>query len=172
LSHNPGLEPPIRTLIDRYKPKRILDVACGRGEWFYQRPLAEWVGIDIWLPYLQALALEERNIEHVRGIVTHLPFQQRSFDLVLCIEILEHLTAQDGLRMFDEAKRVARKVVIVTTPTDPLGRHLQDVLNQNPHERHVTRISGERLVEQGFRIHTVRTQDPKWDEFLVGVCEI
>lgn len=171
MSHNLSLEPPIRSLIDHYRPNRILDVACGRAEWFYQRPLAEWVGIDLWLSYLTQ-QLEERNIERIQGVVTHLPFRERSFDLVLCIEVLEHLTPRDGARMLEEAKRVARSAVIVTAPTDPLGRHSQDVLNQNPHERHVMQISAERLAEQGFRIHTVRTQDPKWDEFLLGVYEV
>jgi hypothetical protein len=92
--------------------------------------------------------------------------------LILCIEILEHLTREDGARMLEEAKRVARRAVIVTTPTDPLGRHSQDEINGNPHERHVTFTPSKRLVSLGFKVHKIRTADERWDEFLIGVCEV
>jgi ubiquinone/menaquinone biosynthesis C-methylase UbiE len=172
VSHNISLEPHIRHLLERYQPKRILDVASGLGHWCFQRPLAEWVGIDLWLPYLIQQRREERFVDPVLGTAIRLPFLSRCFDLVLCIEILEHLPGKAGIRMLQEAKRCAKVAVIVTVPTDPLGRHAHDVVNQNPHERHVTQISADQLAEQGFRIHTVRTQDPKWDEFLIGVCEV
>jgi ubiquinone/menaquinone biosynthesis C-methylase UbiE len=143
-------------------------MACGRGEWFYQYQCAEWVGIDIWLPYLH----EQQRADRIRGAVMRLPFRRRTFDLVLCIEVLEHLAPQDGACMLEEAKRVAREAVIVTAPTDPLGRHSQGILNQNPHERHVTQTSAQQLTEQGFRVRMISTNDPKWDEFLVGICEV
>jgi agmatine/peptidylarginine deiminase len=73
--------------------------------------------------------------------------------------------------MLEEAKRVTRKAVIVTTPTDPLGRHNQDVLEENPHERHITQVPAAQLIEAGFQVHDVKTSDPKWDEFTIGVYE-
>jgi ubiquinone/menaquinone biosynthesis C-methylase UbiE len=171
VSHNIGLVPPIRRLVDRYKPKRILDVACGRGEWYPALPFGcEWVGVDIWLPYLCQQRLQGRSL--VRGTATHLPFHSHSVDLVLCVEVLEHLSRDDGLRMLEEAKRVAKRTVIVTTPTDPLGRHSQSEINGNPSERHITATSSRRLLSLGFNVHKIRTADAKWNEFLIGICEV
>jgi ubiquinone/menaquinone biosynthesis C-methylase UbiE len=171
LSHFTGLEPPVYALIAQYEPKQVLDVACGCGGWYPTLPLGcEWVGVDIWLPYLCQQRFQARNLVH--GIVTDLPFHSGSFDVVLCIEVLEHLSRDDGARMLEEAKRVAKQAVIVTTPTDPLGRHSQGDINRNPHERHVTFTSSARLVRLGFKVHKIRTADERWDEFLIGVYEV
>jgi ubiquinone/menaquinone biosynthesis C-methylase UbiE len=171
VSHYGGLEPPVTALIGEYKPETVLDVACGCGSWYPTLPFdCEWVGLDIWLPYLCLQRFQARNL--IRGTATHLPFRSHQFDLVLCIEILEHLTREDGARMLGEAKRVAKRAVIVTTPTDPLGRHSQGEINGNPHERHITPISSKRLVTLGFNVHKIRLSHTKWDESLIGVCEV
>jgi 2-polyprenyl-3-methyl-5-hydroxy-6-metoxy-1,4-benzoquinol methylase len=49
--------------------------------------------------------------------VTELPFADRSVDLVSCIEVLEHLGGADrGREALRELARVARRVVLVSTP--------------------------------------------------------
>jgi ubiquinone/menaquinone biosynthesis C-methylase UbiE len=170
LSHFAGLEPPVQDAIAQYEPHNVLDVACGCGSWYPALPLdCEWVGVDVWLPYLCEQRFQARNLIH--GTATHLPLRPCSFDIVLCAEVLEHLSRQDGFRMLEEGKRVARRAVIVTTPTDPLVRHSQDEINENPHERHVTFTSSKRLVGLGFKVHKIRTPDERWDEFLIGVYE-
>jgi ubiquinone/menaquinone biosynthesis C-methylase UbiE len=171
VSHYGGLEPPITALVEEYAPKRVLDVACGCGGWYPTLPFdCEWIGLDIWLPYLWEQRFQARNL--IRGTATHLPVRPHRFDLVLCIEILEHLTRDDGARMLDEAKRVAKRAVIVTTPTDPLLRHGQEAINGNPYERHTTATSSSHLASLGFKVHKIRTSDEKWNEFLIGVCEV
>ena len=173
LSHHPGLEPHINYLFAAYQPNRILDVACGRCEWSRLRPQSDWTAIDLFLPYLRGLMRNDvRGLERVQGTVSVLPFRSRSFDLVLCAEILEHLPPVDGFRMLQEAKRVSKHAVIVTTPTDPLGRHAQGVLNDNPLERHITTITQKDLEECGFDVRIIKTNDSKWDEFLLGTWEL
>jgi predicted SAM-dependent methyltransferase len=173
LSHNPSLEPHINHLFGVYQPNRILDVACGRCEWSRLRPQADWTAIDLFLPYLrECIRNDVRGLERVRGTATVLPFRSRSFDLVLCAEILEHLPPLDGFRMLQEAKRVSKHAVIVTTPADPLGRHAQEVLNDNPLERHITATTQKELGECGFEVRIIKTNDSKWDEFLLGTWEL
>jgi ubiquinone/menaquinone biosynthesis C-methylase UbiE len=171
VSHSLGLEAPVSALIEDYAPQKVLDVGCGCGSWYPALPFdCEWVGIDMWLPYLCQQRFQSRDL--VRGSATKLPFHRRTFCIVLCIEILEHLSRDDGARMLKEAKRVAKRAVVVTTPTDPLGRHSQGQINRNPHERHITATSSRRLVSLGFNVHKIRTSDEKWDEFLIGVYEV
>jgi Methylase involved in ubiquinone/menaquinone biosynthesis len=45
-----------------------------------------------------------------------LPFPDRSFDVVLCAETLEHLDPADLVRATAELRRIARKSLVVTVP--------------------------------------------------------
>jgi hypothetical protein len=53
---------------------------------------------------------------------TDLPFADRSFDVVLCLEVLEHIPPQSRARVVSELCRVARKTVIITHPYGFLAR--------------------------------------------------
>jgi SAM-dependent methyltransferase len=124
--------------------RRILDVGCGEG--FTMRELREaglqatMVGVDFSpaaLAWNQAhhMAQSPLNVADVQ----HLPFRDQGFDLVLCLEVLEHLPDSAlGLR---ELLRVARDYVLVSVPHEPFfrgvnflrGKHLRDLGNDPEH---------------------------------------
>lgn len=90
----------------RYMQPSVLDVGC------FEAPLrtllpssTRYVGVDIaGNPDIQL------NLEQCE----RLPFDDASFDCVICIEVLEHL---DNLhRMFDELVRVSRDHIIISLP--------------------------------------------------------
>jgi SAM-dependent methyltransferase len=105
--------------------RQILDVGCGEG--FTLRRLrqegmrAAMVGIDY---SSAALAwAQAQNITHTPVSVAdayHLPFPNNSFDLVLCLEVLEHLP--DSTLGLSELLRVARDHVMVSVPYEPFFR--------------------------------------------------
>ncbi|MFH1971913.1 MAG: methyltransferase domain-containing protein [archaeon] len=49
--------------------------------------------------------------------VQNLSFEDNTFDVVLCQEVLEHV--QDPVRAIKELKRVCRKRLIITVPNEP-----------------------------------------------------
>lgn len=121
--------------IDR-EAKSILDVGCGKGEpmrYIGKRMRLVRIGIDIFRPYLVGCLRMGTHTAVVQGDVRRLPFQAKSFDVVLGMEVLEHLHQADGTQLLEEMERVARRQVILTTP---IGPHEQHEYDGNPYQQH------------------------------------
>lgn len=94
------------------KGHRILDVACGTGEWLLaaQERGATVVGIDL---SARAIDVCERHIpegDFRVGNAESLPFESEQFDLVTCFGSLEHFLSPE--LALAEMKRVAREDAI------------------------------------------------------------
>jgi len=77
--------------------KRVLDAGCGKGRYasLLQRkfPQAEITALDV---SAEMLAHVPAGIRKVRGGLLDLPFPAGAFDIVLCIEALEHAVNTDA----------------------------------------------------------------------------
>ena len=77
---------------------RILDAGCGTGgtlTWLSRlAPSATVVGID-YSPFALAYCRHRGRGELAQASVTHLPFADGSFDVVVCADVIQHLP-QDG----------------------------------------------------------------------------
>ena len=92
----------------------LLDLGCGLGG--YSKRLAERgfevVAFDVAAEYVErarALGVDARHYDGER-----LPLEDDSVDTVFLLEVIEHL--EDPARLLREARRVARRNVLVTTP--------------------------------------------------------
>lgn len=124
--------------------RHVLDVGCAEGfvsAYLAKRDLegAVFVGVDVDRASLlrgrQLFAPMHRGV----GDVQTLPFPDETFDLVLCSEVLEHLsTPEVALR---ELKRVSRDALLLSVPHEPWfrmmnalrGRHLRRWGNDPEH---------------------------------------
>jgi len=90
----------------------VLEVGCGDGRILQRLP-----------KQLRAIGLDYSHSSVSRlprgGVcasLEKLPFPDRSFDLLLCCEVLEHLPDQMFERALHELGRVARKYVVISVP--------------------------------------------------------
>jgi SAM-dependent methyltransferase len=97
------------------RPARVLELGCGAGT--YVRHLSDRghrvVGLDYALPSLSHAAAgdPERRASYVCADGYALPFRSGSFDLVVCIGVLQALSAPD--RLLDEIVRVLRPAGVI-----------------------------------------------------------
>lgn len=105
------------------KPKKILDVGCGRG--FYLKLLSVFpfvekiVGVEInpnYADMAKSLVKNDKKAKVTVGSIYQLPFTDNYFDVVIASEILEHLT--DEKTALKEIKRVLKSggTLLLTVP--------------------------------------------------------
>jgi ubiquinone/menaquinone biosynthesis C-methylase UbiE len=124
-----------RALIDRFhrkivaevmalSPQSFLDAGCGEG--FVARRVIDAVpgisltGCDVSQTALEIAAAANPEGRFVAGSVVDLPFPDRSFDVVGCFEVLEHLPDDLPRKALSELGRVARQAVVLSVPHEPL----------------------------------------------------
>ncbi len=93
----------------------ILDVGCGDGTILNRLVLqySKVCGLDV-----SREALRYVKSEKVNGSIESLPFSDRSFDLVLGCEVLEHLPLRVYPKGIKELQRVAAKYILVSVPNN------------------------------------------------------
>ncbi len=91
----------IERLVGRGNGRRLLDAGCGSGRWSIRLAEAGWVvtGADI-SHGLLALAPSAPNVTYVQGSIQDLDLPTASFDAVLSVTVLQHITDE---RSFDTA---------------------------------------------------------------------
>jgi len=104
----------------------VLEIGCGEGEllqWLHaQVPTARLTGIDL-EPWVYAETQRRfPALQFVAANGSRLPFENQSFDKVICCEVLEH--TEQPTSLIEEARRVARSTVVFSVPHEPFWRIL------------------------------------------------
>jgi ubiquinone/menaquinone biosynthesis C-methylase UbiE len=98
----------------------VVDVGCNTG---IGAPVlraasraAQLVGIEV-VPERAEQARAHFDLVY-ESLATNLPFDDRSVDAVVCLEVIEHLTEEDGEKFIQEVRRVLKPSgrFILTTP--------------------------------------------------------
>jgi 2-polyprenyl-3-methyl-5-hydroxy-6-metoxy-1,4-benzoquinol methylase len=125
------------------RDREVLDSCCGLGwgSFLVGSHAARVVGIDLDQASIEICRRQwqDPRTEYVTGSVLDLPFADRSFDVVLCMEAIEHFSVPDGERYLAELGRVCRPGGwLVGSSAFPETRAAADRLRaQNPHHLHV-----------------------------------
>jgi 2-polyprenyl-3-methyl-5-hydroxy-6-metoxy-1,4-benzoquinol methylase len=134
--------------------RSLLDAGCGPGIIgalcrLYRR-IDRLVGIDVYEPYLERARRHDLYDELIRRSLTDLPlpFADGEFDVVTCIEVIEHLPRETGAALLAELERVGRRVVVST----PNWFFDQELLDGNPHQRHLSLWRERDFQRRGYRV--------------------
>jgi SAM-dependent methyltransferase len=117
---------------------RILDAGCGSGRTLDElTDYGDVSGVDVSQEAVDAT--RGRGHEARVGSVTDLPFADATFDLVTCLDVVEH--TPDDRRTLSELRRVTRPggTLLLTVPAHPLLWSAHD--EANLHYRRYTRGS-------------------------------
>jgi SAM-dependent methyltransferase len=136
--------------------KRVLDAGCGVGwgsELLRLAGASSVVGLDSSEEALADARHRAPECEFVPGNLEKLPFPDGEFDVVVCIEALEHTSDIDGT--LDELARVVRSdgVLLVSSP-NPGGYasdnpfHLRELTADELHHELAARFPHTRLLRQ------------------------
>jgi SAM-dependent methyltransferase len=142
--------------IDGTYSKRILSIGCGPAEglkWLvpFAGQEGKVLGLDIEPLHAESVS---QSVEFVVGSVEQIPLMAGSFDLVLALDVLEHLDNDSA--SFREVVRLVKPggMLLLTVPALPSVWGGQDVVSE--HRRRYTRSTLKRLFDEanlsGYRI--------------------
>lgn len=104
-------------IVGDIRPRTVLDAGCAMG--FLVEALrdrgVDAVGVDVSGYAIQQVRPDIRAFCRVGSIVELLP---RKYDLIVCIEVLEHLSASEAERAIDNFCQHADEVLFSSTPFD------------------------------------------------------
>lgn len=128
----------------------VLDLGCGYNSpiQYYDVPFS--VGVEFFEPYLQESSKKGIHNQYIKADIMKVEFMPKSFDAVIAIEVLEHLTKEEGTELLGKMEQWSRKKIIITTPN---GYLWQDDYDNNPMQQHKSGWSAEELQKLGFKVY-------------------
>jgi ubiquinone/menaquinone biosynthesis C-methylase UbiE len=167
-----------RSITELYKSievESVFDGGCGEGfipnTLNQARPVKSYFAIDLDINEVKDASRNLPFCDVRQGSLNEIPFQDNSFDLVICSEVLEHLE-NPGKGLY-ELYRVCRKYAILSVPREPVWRIMNiarftywaDFGNTPGHLNHWTKSSFIKFVSEYFKILEIRSPLP-WTMIL------
>jgi len=128
----------------------VLDLGCGYFSQVHRFDIPFSVGVERFEPYLQESARKAVHSQYIKADIRKVEFKPKSFDAVMAVEVLEHVTKREGADLLAKMETWARKKVVVTTPN---GFLYQDDYDDNPLQEHKSGWDTNELRRLGFGVY-------------------
>lgn len=143
----------IRKNLENSPIKTVLDLGCGEGSFgvrFNQNNQYRITGTDIFSPYLKKSLLTGKYQKVIKSDLTKkISFGDKSFDVVVCLETIEHLKKAEGIKLLNEMERIAKKKIIISCP---VGIAAQENFDQNKYQEHLSSWYPSEFLKVGFKV--------------------
>lgn len=152
-------------LVEAAHASSILDVGCGEGYTIDYLLRANGrlriQGVDYDWPALRQARAKHPGVLFQLADIRRLPYGSASFDLVLCLEVLEHLA--EPVPALEELRRVCGQRSVISVPNEPFfmlsnflrGKNVRAWGNDAEHLHLWTAGQFRRLVERYFEVERV-----------------
>lgn len=165
-------------LIIPLEVEKVLEIGCGEG--FLTKHIKD-LKKNI---YIEGIDSSERIIEIASGLhpevkfsvasAYQLPYQEKSFDLIVACEVLEHL--EEPSRALKEIEKVTKTHCIFSIPREPLwrilnimrGRYIKNFGDTPGHIQHWKEKEFVSLLKGHFIIKAIRRPFP----WIMVLCQV
>lgn len=117
-------------------PEFFLDIGAGAGSWleavkpwFLQ---SKWIAVEAWKPYIERFCLPDRYNLVIPGDAREVAFP--NVDVVILGDVLEHVTKEEAVAIWEKARGAAWHRVILSIP---IIHYPQGHVHDNPWQEHV-----------------------------------
>lgn len=162
--HPTFYHPFVSNLIPHLPNKVILDLGCGKGIWGFltraQRDTrgSKFIGFELNPAYITFVKSHNLYDKVIKGDLTKpLPFKDKSIDFIICSEVIEHMTKQQGEKLLEEIDRIMKPGgrVIITTPNVWLKMPFGDYTDM-----HHSLWSAKDLARYGYNVRGIGVKIP------------
>ena len=165
----------LRRMVAELQPESVLDAGCGEGETLERLHgllPREVHGFDNNPACVEFAAARLPAYRFSTGDVCHIDHEDNRFNLVLCLEVLEHLA--DPTWAVHELVRVSRRDIVVSVPNEPLfrltnlarGKYIRRWGDHPEHCQHWSRSSLTAFLTSSVDVVTVESSYP----WLIAHC--
>jgi hypothetical protein len=137
---------------------QVLEVGCGKSTNMRSLGVRHSTGIDGFAPYVEYARQQKLHDEVILGDARELEkyFKPGQFDAVVALDVIEHLTKEDGLRMMQSMEKIASRKVIFFTPSGFLPQHS---FEDNSLQEHLSGWEAKEMEQYGY--HVIGLLGPK-----------
>lgn len=136
--------------------KTVLDIGCGDGALMvkvnYDKKY-EVTGVDLYRPSLRKAKGTGVYKKTVLSDLKKLKFKQKSFDVVLASQVIEHISKKDGLKIISSMEKIARDKVIISTPNGFVPFEPFESKDDNPLQNHRSGWEIKEMQKLGYKVY-------------------
>src|SRR5260221_5374737 len=129
----------------------VLDVGCGVTPTMRQLGVPQTCGVEGYASSFLEARRQNTHDQLVQCDVRELSqqFHPRQFDACVALDVIEHLTKPDGLKLIADMEKIAKKRVIFFTPS---GFLLQHHASNDDLQEHLSGWEAAEMERLGYRV--------------------